>query len=297
MKLRKAGAGLVVCASILFTGCTKPNEEELNKTGETEVIQEVEQEPEIIHKEKTQEILDFEERVRQYNPDTNLNYNDKQFVMMNLDQEPYSNPKINEDLDDILILVNKYNGLPTDYVPSDLINVNSSGENGVVQMRKEAGEAFNKLSEWSSRELHISLTACSAFRDANYQSNLWENGKTQGGIEYADQWWTRAGYSEHQTGLAVDVRLNNDFSDLDAVRKYSEYEDILSRLADFGFILRYPEEKEDITHISPESWHFRYVGKDVARKIAKEKITFEQYIADRQLEELYKDFPEELARG
>lgn len=288
---------LVVIGLCMLCGCSSQKAVEITADPAPVLKKPVEEVKKPV-KEDNKEIIAFEKRVAEYTgKKDNFNYAEKQMVAMNLDKEPYKDTKAIEDLDSVTLLVNKYNHLPKDYIPDDLVGVTSSGENGIVKMRKEAGEAFENLVGWG-KENNIDISACSAFRDANYQENLWNNGKEQGGEEYADKWWTRAGYSEHQTGLAVDIRLFNDRSDLDAVRKYKEaYHKLLENMADYGFILRYPEKKKDITLIEPESWHLRYVGKDVAKEISEKKITFEQYIADKYLEELYKDFPEELARG
>lgn len=255
---------VIVLVGTCIAGCSPEKVPEVKEP----IIEKAEPAPaQVQKKEKTQAILDF-------------------------DKENYENTNITknpEEEGDIPLLVNKHNGLEKGYVPSDLIDVPSSGENGVVQMRKEAGEAFKKLSEWAKTE-GFTLNACSAYRSADYHDKLWKNGEKSGGTEYADRWWTRSGYSEHQTGLAVDIRINNDRSDLDAVRKYpQEYQKLLDNIVNYGFILRYPEGKEGITGIAPESWHLRYVGKETAEEIAKKGAVLEQYIADKKLEKLYKD--------
>ena len=120
---------------------------------------------------------------------------------------------------------------------SDLVQVPSSGENENVRMRKEAAEAFEKLIEAASNEGFI-LNACSAYRSYAYQTDLFNNGAASYGEEYADRYWTRPGFSEHQSGLAVDIRMDNDCSDLDAVRYNSHYDWLLENMHTYGFILR-----------------------------------------------------------
>lgn len=296
--MRSRGIMTILCIGVLaLCGCANTEKEEVVQKRPIVADSVEEEKPESVQK-PTKDIVAFEKRVADYTgKQENFTYAEMQKVAMNLDREPYTDTTEVEDLDSQTLLVNKYNHLPMDYVPQDLIGVTSSGENGTVKMRKEAGNAFEKLVAWGKKN-GIDISACSAFRDANYQANLWNGGKAQGGIEYADKWWTRAGYSEHQTGLAVDIRLFNDRSDLDAVRNYpNEYQNLLKNMANFGFILRYPDGKKGITLIEPESWHLRYVGIDVAKEIYEKGITFEQYKADEYLENLYKDFPEELARG
>lgn len=190
--------------------------------------------------------------------------------------EPYENTVTVSDLDSIHILVNKYSGLPEDYEPSDLVQVPSSGENENVRMRKEAAEAFEKLIEAASNEGFI-LNACSAYRSYAYQTDLFNNGAASYGEEYADRYWTRPGFSEHQSGLAVDIRMDNDCSDLDAVRYNSHYNWLLENMHTYGFILRYPDDKEDKTKIAPESWHLRYVGVDLATYLYENNLTLDEY--------------------
>lgn len=198
-------------------------------------------------------------------------------VAMNLDLEPYENYTVIENPQSITMLVNKYNKLPDQYVPNDLTDIVSNGENGTVQMKKEAAEAFNALSQLAA-DNGITLNACSSFRDQNYQDNLYSNGAEVYGQEYADQYWTRPGFSEHQSGLSVDIRLENDTSDLDAVLNYPEkYQWLLNNMADYGFIVRYPENKEQYTLIAPESWHLRYVGKDLAHYLQKNNLAMDEY--------------------
>ena len=172
--------------------------------------------------------------------------------------------------------MNKYSGLPADYEPSDLVQVPSSGENENVRMRKEAAEAFEKLIEAASNEGFI-LNACSAYRSYAYQTDLFNSGAASYGEEYADRYWTRPGYSEHQSGLAVDIRMDNDCSDLDAVRYNSHYDWLLENMHRYGFILRYPDDKEDKTKIAPESWHLRYVGQDLATYLYKNNLALDEY--------------------
>ena len=195
---------------------------------------------------------------------------------INQSGDPYENTVTVSDLDSIYILVNKYSGLPADYEPSDLVQVPSSGENENVRMRKEAAEAFEKLIEAASNEGFI-LNACSAYRSYAYQTDLFNNGAASYGEEYADRYWTRPGFSEHQSGLAVDIRMDNDCSDLDAVRYNSHYNWLLENMHTYGFILRYPDDKEDKTKIAPESWHLRYVGVDLATYLYKNNLALDEY--------------------
>lgn len=235
-------------------------------------------EQEKVAQEETQEI-EFSDREKAY-ADAHPELSEEEVikrVAMNLDQEPYSHLEEVQDLDSDLQLVNKYYALPAGYEPADLVPVSSSGENGTVMMRQKAAQAFEELVQASAQQGFI-LNACSAYRSYAYQEGLYNNGVANYGQEYADAYWTRPGSSEHQTGLSVDVRMDNDFSDLDAVRNHPQYEWLLEHLADYGFILRYPDDKQEYTLIAPESWHLRYVGKEAAREIADHNWCLEEYL-------------------
>ena len=123
----------------------------------------------------------------------------------------------------------------------------------------------------------ITLILNSSYRSYSEQDETWLTRKKAYGTEKADQYAARAGYSEHQTGLALDINQFNttekDFENTPAFTWLS------NNAYKYGFILRYPEGKENITGYSYESWHYRYVGKDVAKKITDEGITFDEYYA------------------
>lgn len=198
-------------------------------------------------------------------------------VWIHLDKEPYTDMKEVPDLDSMLQLVNKYNYLPSDYEPLDMEPISSSGENGTVYLRKEAAQAFEKLVD-ASQEQGFILNACSSYRSYSYQEGLYQDGVANYGQEYADAYWTRPGSSEHQSGLSVDIRMDNDTSDLDAVRNHPDYPWLLEHMHEYGFILRYPDDKEDYTLIAPESWHLRYVGVDAATQIYENNWCLEEYL-------------------
>ena len=268
--------GILACLTILFRLKTQP------KQIETVVVEGSKKETTTSKKKKKTSSSNstLEDRVSAY-MEENPELSEQQALLevkMNLDYEPYTNIQEVEDPDAIDLLVNKYYQLPSDYIPSDLVSVTSSGENGNVQMREEAASAFEELVKAAKSE-GIELSACSAFRSYSYQEDLFENGKAQGGLEYADQWWTRPGHSEHQTGLSVDIRLDGDTSDLDAPRYSDNYPWLLEHMHEYGFILRYPDDKKDYTLIEPESWHLRYVGVDAATEVYEQELCWEEYVA------------------
>ena len=177
---------------------------------------------------------------------------------INQSGDPYENTVTVSDLDSIYILVNKYSGLPADYEPSDF-------------------EFIIYDEDIISIDNYGRIQAFSAYRSYAYQTDLFNRGAASNGEEYADRYWTRPGYSEHQSGLAVDIRMDNDCSDLDAVRNNSHYDWLLENMHMYGFILRYPDDKEDKTKIAPESWHLRYVGQDLATYLYKNNLALDEY--------------------
>ena len=88
------------------------------------------------------------------------------------------------------------------------------------------------------------------------------------------------GASEHQTGLAID--LHNMSAPMQSFANTDEYKWLVEHCADFGYILRYPQTKEDITGVKYEPWHFRFVGRDHAQKIMTEGISLEEYLLQYQ---------------
>ena len=121
----------------------------------------------------------------------------------------------------------------------------------------------------------IYLYSGSAYRSYSYQNTLYTNRVKSDGLEYANKTAAKAGYSEHQTGLAIDV-LNGKFEYLDSDDK--EYDWLIENGHKYGFILRYPKDKEYITGYTYEPWHFRYLSIEVATELKEKNITYEEYI-------------------
>ena len=178
--------------------------------------------------------------------------------------------------DGILMLVNKFHYLTNEYKPDDLVDIKKTYGYGENEIKKEVFDSF--LNMWSAaKEENINLIITSAYRDYDYQEKLWKNYSNQKGKKWADSVAARAGYSEHQTGLSLDIVTYG--STMDNFESTDEFKWLSENAHKYGFILRYPKGKEDLTGYSYESWHYRYVGVDVATKIYKEKITFDEYYA------------------
>ena len=105
------------------------------------------------------------------------------------------------------------------------------------------------------------------------------------GEEYARKTVAEPGTSEHHTGLVIDIvpKVNGEWVvENDDMLKEMEFFDVIHKtMPVYGFILRYPSGKEDITGYSYEPWHLRYVGKEVAEEIYDRQITLEEYVSDK----------------
>lgn len=185
------------------------------------------------------------------------------------------------DTDDVLIVINKKRYLAADYKPGDLVipNVKFSfdGEHEKKYMRKEAASALEELFT-QAKEEGIHLFALSGYRSYSTQERIFNNRANKVGEEEANKLSARPGESEHQTGLAMDITSQSVQFDLtQEFGNIAEGKWVKDNAHKFGFIIRYLEDKTDITGYSYEPWHIRYVGKDVAEKIYKDGITLEEY--------------------
>ena len=194
-------------------------------------------------------------------------------INLNLDYDYYEEINDTDISKDTLMLVNKYNKLPDDYEPEDLITIGVKycwGEG--KKIRKEVYESFMKM--WDAAyDDGIYLVINLGFRSYADQEAIYNRLMNQKNRKYADSIAARPGHSEHQTGLALDIfdRNNADFENSDANTW------LRNNAYKYGFIQRYTEESIDITGFNTENYHYRYVGKEDAKKIFDQKITFDEY--------------------
>lgn len=194
-------------------------------------------------------------------------------VNCNLDYEYYT-LDIKADLNKKnLILVNKYYKLDRDYEPNNLVTINKK-YGRTRKIDAEVYKAFIEMYEAIEKE-NMNIYITSPYRSYNYQENLYNNYVKENGQTKADTFSARAGYSEHQTALAIDIAAKNSLYTKFATTK--EYKWMLENCYKYGFILRYPENKEKQTGYMFESWHYRYVGKKVAKYIYESGITYDEY--------------------
>ncbi|MGE7692337.1 M15 family metallopeptidase [Lysinibacillus sp. NPDC097214] len=163
-----------------------------------------------------------------------------------------------------ILLANKIYPLPSTFAPEE---------------SPEARQALNQMFA-AAKQQGFDLVAFSGYRSFEYQTTLYNNYVNRDGQAAADRYSARPGYSEHQTGLAFDIGergkdklwLTEEFGETPAGQW------LFTHAQDYGFILRFPKNKEDITGYMYESWHYRYVGVDIAKDIKKQNITLEEYL-------------------
>lgn len=169
------------------------------------------------------------------------------------------------------ILVNKENKLNSDFEPDNLVEVKECSL-GNYYLEEETANAYEQMCLDSLNEgLSISIT--SAYRSYEEQKKLYNTYLKLYGKSYVDKYVAVAGHSEHQTGLAIDLKS----LECDIFKKSKEYLWIKENSHNYGFIVRYQQGKEKITGYSAEEWHIRYVGKKASKYIYENNITYEEY--------------------
>lgn len=180
-----------------------------------------------------------------------------------------------------LALINKEHELPDGWLDHiKLVETqNSFGDTFLVEEITLAH--FNALREELLQD-GIQIELDSTYRPREEQEEIWNEWKEKYGEEYCEKYLARPGFSEHHTGLAIDIGIVKDgifINDNDEMIAEREiFAKIHAKLAQYGFILRYPEGKKAITGYDYEPWHFRFVGKDIARDIFEQKLTLEEYL-------------------
>ena len=168
------------------------------------------------------------------------------------------------------ILVNKKHGLSKNYKPNDLVYLNLKCSNKNKQLRKKAAYSFEKMCDDASK-LGYRIVAVSAYRSYYYQKELYNSYSK---VKDPSLFSAKAGYSEHQTGLALDIEGSN--YDYNKFLYSKEYKWVKENSYKYGFIIRYPKGKEKITGYKFEPWHLRYVGR-IATYLYKNNLTLEEY--------------------
>ena len=195
-------------------------------------------------------------------------------VNIGLDQPFYQNTKQSNQLNKNIILVNKYIFLPEDYIPNNLVEIDSNYSSSSRMLVYEAKENFEKMAKQAKKNGYT-IRAISAYRSYEYQKQLYENYVSKDGQNLADTYSARPGFSEHQTKLVVDIdNGNQDYENFESTKEFTWMQENAHL---FGFILRYPKGKEEITGYQYESWHYRYVGQEIATYLHETNLTFDEY--------------------
>ena len=263
--MKKGMALLIILITVVAILCIlKNNKKEIVKEEvETNPYQEVK----FYKKENL-------ERYKKYSI-SNPDLNSKDIVLrvnMNLDNSFYTNTKEVKEFN-LLMLVNKYNYLAKDFEVPNLVKVEEYAKEGMY-LEEKANEAFVKMASDIKKEGY-NLRAISTYRTYDYQSNLYNNYAKRDGVNNADTYSARPGFSEHHTGLAIDVdNITKIYTDFEETEEFTWMQENSYK---YGFILRYPKDKENITGYIYEPWHYRYVGLSVAKYIHENNLTFEEY--------------------
>jgi len=195
-------------------------------------------------------------------------------VNIGIDQNFYTNLKLAPKIGTNHVLVNKFYYLNKDYVPNNLEEINNDYSIPGKKLVNTARISFEFLAK-KAKEEGLTIRAISTYRSYDYQSNLYNNYAKEDGVEEADKYSARPGFSEHQTGFAVDI--DNKTTNYNDFENTNEYKWMQENAHKYGFILRYPKGKEYITGYMYEPWHYRYVGVKIATFIKRNNLTYEEY--------------------
>ena len=190
---------------------------------------------------------------------------------------------VNTDSSTVTFLVNREHPLPADYVPENLTTPDvlfpfSDTSINKAKMTPEAGEALASLFDAAYDEAGLTLYGISAYRSYARQYTIYATNLAVYGTAHTNRYSAAPGRSEHQTGLAIDIScasegftLENSFADTPEGIWVGE------NAHRFGFILRYPKDKEHITGYNYEPWHIRYVGTELAAYLYETGLTLDEY--------------------
>lgn len=197
-------------------------------------------------------------------------------INTHLDDEFYTNTEKTDDTLGKFVILNKHYYSDENYKGLNLIDVDSEYNlyNTSFKLSKECYEAFLKMYN-DAKEEGYAFKINSAYRSYETQIKIYQGWVNKDGVKLADTYSARAGFSEHQTGYAFDVRdypfTNDDYS------KTKSFTWVSENAYKYGFIIRFPKDKEYITGYQYEPWHYRYCGIECATYIHDNNITFEEY--------------------
>ena len=188
---------------------------------------------------------------------------------------------------DYMVLVNGENCLPENFEDTIELVMAENMEGVCYPIEKKTYEAFLRLREDLLENEGMQIELVSVYRTVATQEKIWELDEKKYGLEYTKKFVAVPGHSEHHTGFAIDVsivvdgKLVHGMPNLSAIDHL--YQLVQPKLPKYGFILRYPKDKETITKIGYEPWHFRYIDSpEIAREITEQGICFEEYWEGRK---------------
>lgn len=199
-------------------------------------------------------------------------------VNTHIDNQFYTDTEKTDTSKGKFVILNKHYYADADYHAEDLIEIDPTyslyGNTYKIELSEECFNAFLKMYE-DAKEAGYGFKINSAYRSYDKQETIYNRYVNTDGVEQADTYSARPGYSEHQTGYAFDVRdfpfTNDDYS------KTKSFTWVSENAYKYGFILRFPQDKEYITGYQYESWHYRYCGIECSTYIHNHDITFEEY--------------------
>lgn len=194
-------------------------------------------------------------------------------VNLDFDKENYVDPLIISKFNEYT-LVNKHRQLSEEYVPNNLQTFEADLVKTEDKVTADASvvKAFKEMAEAASKD-DVYLMVNSGYRSYQDQEEIMNIYLKAYGQNYVDNYIAKPGFSEHQTGMSIDVASKSENTFVQS----KEYEWMMDNAYLYGFILRYPKSKEEITGYKCEAWHYRYVGKDIAKYIKEHNITYDEY--------------------
>ncbi len=195
------------------------------------------------------------------------------YVNLDFDKEEYTDPLVIDDFDNY-VLVNKHRQLSSDYIPDDLVTIDDEyvKSDGEIEIQRIVAKAFYEMAEAAAEE-GIELMVSSGYRSYADQEEVTNLYLDLYGQSYVDSYVAKPGFSEHQTAMSLDIASKT----VDTFVESDEYTWMMENAYKYGFILRYPKSKEDITGYNCEPWHYRYVGEEIAEYIHNNNITYDEY--------------------
>lgn len=303
---------LILMAALVMTGCQN-NQQQANVAIEAKVVENVEI-PEVVQEPIVKErvLLNIEDMTSDeikliqkklialnYNLKVDGIYGEQMNLVVSQFQKEFSSndsdgkldqwtlaaidfnydDRLVKNTDDLVLLVNKKYFLDENYEPQNLVVPKVPFAIGEMKLQKVASEALENMFKVAKEEAKLNLVARSGYRSYKTQVQLFARYVKNNGYDEAVKFSAKPGQSEHQTGLAMDITADS----VNRLLKYSfgeTKEGIWTKdnCYRFGFIVRYPADKTEITGYNYEPWHLRYVGKEIAKEIYDQDITLEDYL-------------------